>query len=60
MSKIISLQNISKTYKEFNKRSDESVDAIQNISLDLNYGEKMAVTGPSGCGKSTLLNILAY
>ena len=35
------------------------LDAVQNISVDVQPGEFVSVIGPSGCGKSTLLNIVA-
>ncbi len=37
----------------------ESVHALDDINLEVEEGELVAVVGPSGCGKSTLLNILA-
>jgi ABC-type lipoprotein export system ATPase subunit len=38
---------------------DEIVVALRGIELELNAGERLAVTGRSGSGKTTLLRILA-
>ncbi len=47
----IVLKKISKTFG--------AVDVIENASLSLNLGEKIAVVGENGVGKTTLLKILA-
>jgi putative ABC transport system ATP-binding protein len=35
-----------------------SVVALKSVSLDINYGDFIAIVGPSGSGKSTFLKIL--
>ncbi|MDE6665370.1 MAG: ABC transporter ATP-binding protein/permease [Ruminococcus sp.] len=34
------------------------VKLIQNFSLDVKSGQKVAIVGPTGCGKSTIINLL--
>jgi NitT/TauT family transport system ATP-binding protein len=50
-----SLENVGKVYK----RRQQSIVAMDSISLDVQQGEFVALLGPSGCGKSTCLRIMA-
>ena len=51
---MIKLKNVSKTYI----MGDEKIHALDNVNLDIEKGEFIAVVGPSGSGKSTLMNVL--
>ena len=49
---------VRELYKEFRTRNDTLV-AIDRISLEIDRGAFFMIVGPSGCGKTTLLRILA-
>ena len=50
----LSLSNVSKVYKV----GTITVNALKNVTFDLNDGELVVVLGSSGAGKTTLLNLL--
>ena len=50
---MIHFESITKTYRD----AHGSIDALRDVSIDVEKGEFLAVRGPSGCGKSTLLMI---
>jgi ABC-2 type transport system ATP-binding protein len=50
MTKIISVENLSKTYSS-------GFRALKDVNLEIRRGEIFALLGPNGAGKTTLINI---
>jgi putative ABC transport system ATP-binding protein len=51
---LIDLKNINKVFM----MGDEKIQALNNVSVQINEGELTSIVGTSGSGKSTLMNIL--
>jgi putative ABC transport system ATP-binding protein len=51
---MIKMHDLNKVYRT----SDVETTALNQVNLEVNAGEFIAIMGPSGCGKSTLLNVL--
>lgn len=50
---MLTLQSIGKSYA-----GEQTVEAVKNVSLDLQEGKSLAIVGRSGSGKSTLLGMI--
>ena len=55
MDQRIALQNIALTYQA----KEGEVEALRDVTFNVEQGEFVALVGPSGCGKSTLLGVIA-
>ena len=51
---MLEIKNVSKIYGE----GTTKVVALNNVALQVNKGDFIAIMGPSGSGKSTFLNII--
>jgi lipopolysaccharide transport system ATP-binding protein len=72
VSAVISVQNVSKRYRLYQRPLDRVLDALslhtakpadfwalRNINFRVEKGEVFALMGPNGCGKSTLLQVIS-
>ena len=53
---VLSVKNLNKIY---NSRDSNSINALNNLNLDVKEGEIFGLLGPNGAGKTTFINILA-
>lgn len=51
---MLKLQDLTKAYRT----EEVETVALNNVNIEIEQGEFVAIMGPSGCGKSTLLNII--
>ncbi len=55
MTTVVSAKELSLTFET----NDGPVQALSEVSLDINKGEFVSFIGPSGCGKTTFLRVIA-
>ncbi len=52
---MITLRDVSKIYRS----GDRDIKALDNVSFQIEKGEKVLLKGVSGSGKSTILSLIA-
>jgi NitT/TauT family transport system ATP-binding protein len=54
---LLEIDSVSKTYNADDPAA--SVEALRDVSVNIDEGEFLSIVGPTGCGKSTLLKAVA-
>lgn len=53
---MLKLEEVSKSYANESGTAERKI--LENLGLEINRGERIAIVGPSGSGKTTLLNLI--
>ena len=55
---ILEVQHVQKSFRQVGGKKGATIHALQDVSMQLKYGETIGIVGESGCGKSTLAKSL--
>ena len=55
MKSLVEINDVNLIYQSI----DSETSALENINLNIDSQEFIAIVGPSGCGKTTILSLIA-
>lgn len=58
MKGYIELSHVKKSFQTRSSSKDNTIYAVNDVSLCLNQGESLGIIGTSGCGKTTILKMI--